>query len=59
MASTVTALIFDKPEETWEKLRAEYSFKELVTGEFPEEVEIINCLIIIAERLKKVDWHLS
>lgn len=34
-----TALIFEKPHETWEQLSPEYNgnFKDLVTGELPLE----------------------
>lgn len=56
-----TAIIFDEPKETWEKLSWEYNtnFKELVTGKLPSEGELINSLKTIAVRLKKVEWNIK
>lgn len=56
-----TALIFDKPQETWEKLSAVYNsnFKDLVIGELPRDQELIKTLGIFAERLRKVSWELK
>ena len=55
-----TALIFDKPQETWEHLSTEYNgnFKDLVTGELPLEKVLINTLSTIAERLRKIKWEI-
>ena len=57
----VTALIFDKPNETWEQLSPVYNttFKELVTGVLPPEGELINTLKVIANRLKEVKWNIE
>ena len=57
----VTALIFDKPNETWEQLSSVYNttFKELVTGELPPEVEVIFTLKVVADRLKDVEWNIE
>jgi len=57
----VTALIFDKPNETWEQLSPVYNttFKELVTGVLPPEEELINTLKVIANRLKEVKWNIE
>jgi predicted nucleotidyltransferase component of viral defense system len=50
-----TALIFEKPQETWEQLHKEYNgnFKDLVTGELPLEGALIDTLKQVADRLKK------
>lgn len=56
-----TALIFDKPQETWEHLRTAYNgdFKDLVTGELPAEGELIETLKQVAARLKKIEWNIK
>ena len=52
------ALIFNKPKETWENLSVEYNnnFRDLVTGEFPPEKQLVHTLEKIAERLNDVKW---
>jgi predicted nucleotidyltransferase component of viral defense system len=56
-----TALIFEKPQETWKKLSTEYNgnFKDLVTGELPQEKALIDTLNKIAARLKMVKWEIK
>ncbi len=56
-----TALISDKPQETWEQLSTEYNgnFKDLVTGELPLEKELIKTLRTVADRLRKINWKLK
>jgi len=56
-----TALIFQKPQETWEQLSSEYNgnFKDLVTGELPVEGELIETLNKIADRLIKIKWQIK
>lgn len=56
-----TAIIFDKPQETWEQLSTAYNgdFKDLVTGELPAEGELIETLKQVAARLKKVEWNIK
>lgn len=56
-----TALIFEKPQETWEKLSKEYNgnFKDLVTGELPPEGALIETLKQVADRLKKIEWNIK
>lgn len=56
-----TAIIFDKPQETWEQLSAAYKgdFKDLVTGELPAEGELIETLEQVATRLKKMEWNIK
>lgn len=55
------ALIFSAPEETWEQIKTPYrsTFKDLVTGELPEENMLIGSLIKVAERLEKIKWDLK
>ncbi|MEX1002551.1 MAG: nucleotidyl transferase AbiEii/AbiGii toxin family protein [Crocinitomicaceae bacterium] len=56
-----TALIFDKPQETWEHLSTEYNgnFKDLVTGELPLEKALIKTLSTVADRLRKTNWKIK
>lgn len=56
-----TAIIFDKPQETWEHLSSTYTgdFKDLVTGELPPEGELIESLNQIAVRLRKIEWNIK
>ena len=54
------AIIFDRPEETWDKIKTNYQtiFKELVIGDLPSETNLIGTLKIVAERLKTVKWNI-
>lgn len=54
------ALIFREPEQTWEKIKTPYrtTFKDLVMGELPVEIELINTLKNVASRLKEITWDL-
>lgn len=56
-----TAIIFDKPQETWEQLSTAYKvdFKDLVTGELPAEGELIETLKQVATCLKKIEWNIK
>jgi hypothetical protein len=56
-----SALIFHKPESTWEQLKSTYkgNFKELVYGELPTEFEILETIKIVSERLTKIDWTIK
>ena len=56
-----TALIFDKPQETWEHISTEYygSFRDLVTGELPIEEVLIKTLSSVADRLRKINWEVK
>jgi hypothetical protein len=58
---SATALIFEKPQETWEQLHKEYNgnFKDLVTGELPLEGALIDTLKQVADRLKKIEWNIK
>ncbi len=55
------ALVFNKPEETWEKLSTAYTgdFKDLIIGGIPAEHALVDCLKQVAARLKKIEWNLS
>ena len=57
----VSALIFSKPEATWEQLRNTYkgNFKELVYGELPTEEEILETLKTVSKRLTKINWRIE
>ncbi len=57
----VSAVIFSQPINTWKQLKNTYnsSFKELVYGDFPTEMDILKTLEIITKRLKKVEWKIK
>lgn len=57
----ITTILFSDTENTWNQIKGTYetSFKELVFGEFPKEKEIMNTLIIVANRLKTVEWNIE
>lgn len=54
------ALIFADLENTWGQIKNEYSttFKDLVFGSLPEEIQILESLQFIKERLTKVEWSI-
>lgn len=56
-----TALIFDKPQETWGQLSTAYNdnFKDLVTGVFPPEDELIKTISTVTDRLRKINWKIE
>ncbi len=56
-----SALIFHKPESTWEQLKNTYkgNFKELIYGRFPTDLEILETIKIVSERLTKIDWEIE
>ena len=53
-----SALIFDKPQETWIKIRSEYNsrFKDLVIRDFPSEDEVLSDLKEVSTRIEKIEW---
>ncbi|MDZ7692066.1 MAG: nucleotidyl transferase AbiEii/AbiGii toxin family protein [Balneolaceae bacterium] len=55
-----SALLFDKPQETWDKIKPVYNatFKELVIGDLPEGDAVLQDIKRVAERLKYIDWKL-
>jgi predicted nucleotidyltransferase component of viral defense system len=53
-----TALIFSDTTNAWSQLRNTYfsTFSELVYGDLPQEVDILNILSLVSERLKPINW---
>lgn len=60
-AHPATAMIFDQPKDIWVQLSSEYNgnFKDLVTGNLPEEEDLMETLRKVGERLKAVEWKLN
>lgn len=56
-----SAIIFDKPQETWKQLSTAYKgdFKDLVTGKLPVEGDLIETLKQVAARIKKIEWNIK
>lgn len=56
-----TALIFESPGETWERLSPVYhgTFRDLVLGDLPAEDALVETLRRVAVRLQGVAWHLA
>lgn len=52
------ALIFKNYKTVWGEIESTYSttFKDLVTGQLPKELEVLKTLKLVGERLKKVEW---
>ena len=57
----IKAVIFADPQDTWERMSGKYqtSFRDLVTGVFPEQQELITTLKSVSVRLKKIDWLIT
>ena len=55
------ALIFNNPEETWNRIKTTYrtTFKDLVIGELPSEDDLINTLKKVHKRLLKLVWNME
>lgn len=55
------SIIFSETEDTWNKIRSVYenSFSELVFGELPNEMEIVNTLMEVSNKLKSVKWDIK
>jgi len=45
----------------WNKLKPIYlgSFKNLVYGTLPEEVDIYSSLMLIGNRIKEINWNIK
>ena len=56
-----TAIIFAETAETWNKIKNIYTgnFSEMVFGELPNEGEILETLVKVAERLKTIKWNIK
>ncbi len=54
-------LLFENPEEVWSNLKSTYNseFKNLVYGSFPDEKEILKTLLLLRNRLSKIDWKVQ
>ncbi|MEZ4980467.1 MAG: nucleotidyl transferase AbiEii/AbiGii toxin family protein [Saprospiraceae bacterium] len=57
----VDSLIFENPEKMWSELKVVYEsdFKNLVYGSFPNEIELLNTLILIQKRMASIDWNVK
>lgn len=55
------ALIFENPEKIWDDLKTSYEadFKNLVYGDFPNEIELLNTLNRIKKRITSIDWNIK
>lgn len=55
------SLFFKQTEKVWETVSKTYSssFKELLTGELPDEKVVLASLIIIGKRLKETKWDIN
>ncbi len=56
-----TSIIFSQPEDTWNRIRNTYNttFKDLVLGELPSEIELIATLKKIGNRLDNIKWTIE
>jgi len=57
----IQAIIFKESEDVWGKLKTTYfsTFNKLVYGELPTEIEILETLEIISERMKNIKWKIK
>jgi predicted nucleotidyltransferase component of viral defense system len=55
------SLIFKQPQETWDKINTNYQgvFNDLVFGELPSQEAMVETIIKVADRLKKIEWKLD
>ncbi|MFH6960636.1 nucleotidyl transferase AbiEii/AbiGii toxin family protein [Flavobacterium aquidurense] len=55
------ALLFKSTAAVWDQLKKIYisTFKEMVTGEFPNEDEVLETLIFLSQRIQKMDWPIT
>lgn len=54
------SLFFSETKKVWESVSKTYSgsFKDLLTGELPDEKDVLESLIAIGKRLKSIDWKI-
>jgi len=54
------SLFFSETEKVWETISKTYtgSFKDLITGELPDEKDVLQSLLTIGKRLKSIDWKI-
>jgi hypothetical protein len=57
----IEALIFEDLENVWSELKTTYNgdFKNLVYGQLPKEVAVLETLKMIQERLKAISWTIK
>ena len=55
------AIIFKESENVWDKLNTTYfsTFNKLVYGELPSEIEILETLNKLSERMKSIEWKIK
>ena len=55
------AMIFKESNDVWNKLKTTYfsSFNKLVYGELPNDIEILETLKTIMERMKNINWKIK
>ena len=55
------ALIFSKTSLVWNHLRKVYltKFKELVTGELPDENAVFETLVFLSQRIQQMKWNIK
>jgi len=55
------SLFFRETEKVWERLSKTYtgSFKELLTGELPNEKDVLESLMMIGKRVKNIKWSFN
>ncbi|MDP2692908.1 MAG: nucleotidyl transferase AbiEii/AbiGii toxin family protein [bacterium] len=54
------SLFFSETGKVWETVNKTYSgsFKELLTGELPDEKDVLESLLRIAAKIKKISWSI-
>lgn len=57
----IQALIFKDSEGVWNKLKYTYfsTFSKLVYGKLPDDIEILETLKILTERVKHINWKIK
>ncbi len=57
----IEALIFNDLDGVWNKIKSTYnsSFKELLTGELPDEGDVLKSLNAIKNRVGEIKWEMS
>jgi len=52
------SIFFADTEKVWAKLKETYggNFRDLVFGSFPEEGSILKSLLLVADRLRNIEW---
>ncbi len=55
------AIIFKESKSVWDKLKTTYFsiFSKLVYGKLPSEIEILETLKIIKERMENINWEIK